>query len=224
MDIRVVDDRVADLRATSRHEIDRPGREAGLGHQLDQQGGAMRRVARWLEDDRVARDEGRHHLPARDRDGEIPGGDDPGDPDRLTDAHRPLVGQLARDRVAEHPATLAGHQEGDVDALLDVAAGLGDDLAHLASHCPGQALLVLGHQGAEPVEDLAALRGGCAPPQPAGHLRRADGHGDIRSGSLLEPPDHVARVGRVAALERGTGRRVGPLAGDEMTEGRRLCG
>ena len=125
------------------HEVDDPGREAGLGHQLDEQRRAMRRVARGLEDDRVAGHEGRHHLPARDRHREVPGRDDPGDADRLADAHRPLVGQLGRDRVAEHPAALAGHQEGDVDAFLDVAARLGEDLAHLAGHRPGEALLVL---------------------------------------------------------------------------------
>ncbi len=73
-----------------------PGREAGLGHQLDQERGAVGRVARRLEHDGVAADQGRHHLPARDRHREVPGGDDPGDPDRLADRHRPLVGQLGR--------------------------------------------------------------------------------------------------------------------------------
>ena len=67
-----------------------------------------------------------------------------------------------------HPATLAGHQEGDVDAFLDVAARLGDDLAHLAGHRPREPLLVLGHQRAEGVQDLAALRRGRALPHRAG--------------------------------------------------------
>ena len=66
---------------------------------------------------------------------------------RMLIAH--LSGSSRRDRVAEHPAALAGHQEGDVDPLLDVAPGLGDDLAHLAGHRPGEALLVLGHQRGE---------------------------------------------------------------------------
>ena len=104
---------------------------------------------RRLEHDRVAGDERRHHLPARDRHREVPGRDDPGHADRLADAHRPLVGQLGRDGVAEHPAALAGHQVGDVDAFLDVAARLGEDLAHLAGHRPREPLLVLGHERAE---------------------------------------------------------------------------
>ena len=76
---------------------------------------------------------------------------------RMLIAH--LSGSSRRHRVAEHPAALAGHQEGDVDAFLDVAARLGEDLAHLAGHRAGEALLVLGHERAEAVEDLAALRG-----------------------------------------------------------------
>ena len=93
---------------------------------------------------------------------------------RMLIAH--LSGQLGRDRVAEHPATLAGHQEGDVDALLDVAAGLREDLAHLPGHRPGEPLLVLGHQRPEAVQDLAALGGRRAAPERAGRLGRPDGH------------------------------------------------
>ena len=63
---------------------------------------------------------------------------------RMLIAH--LSGSSLRDGVAEEPAALAGHQVGDVDAFLDVAAGLGQDLAHLAGHRPGQAFLVLGHE------------------------------------------------------------------------------
>ena len=141
---------------------------------------------------------------------------------RMLIAH--LSGSSDGRRVAEHPAALAGHQEGDVDALLDVAAGLGEDLAHLAGHRPGDPLLVLGHERPEPVEDLAALRGRRPAPQPAGDVGRPDGHRDVGRGPLLEPPDHVAGVGRVVALECRAGRRVAPLPGDEVAECRRLGG
>ena len=53
---------------------------------------------------------------------------------RMLIAH--LSGSSRRHRLAEHPAALAGHQEGDVDALLDIAARLGEDLAHLPGHRP----------------------------------------------------------------------------------------
>ena len=205
-------------------EVDDARREAGLGHQLHEERGAVRRVGGRLEDDGVAGDERRHHLPAGDRDREVPGGDDPGDPDRLADAHRPLVGELGGDGVAEHPAALAGHQEGDVDRFLDVAARLGEDLAHLAGHGPGQALLVLRHQGAEGVEDLAALRRRRPLPHRLGGAGGPDGHRHVGRGALLEPPDEVAVVGRVAALERRAGGGLAPLPGDEVAERRDVVG
>ena len=127
---------------------------------------------------------------------------------RMLIAH--LSGSSDGRRVAEHPAALAGHQEGDVDALLDVAARLGEDLAHLAGHRPGEALLVLGQERAEAVQDLAALRGRGAPPEQAGRLGGPDGQGDVRGAAGLEPADDVARVGRVAALERARRTRSRP--------------
>ena len=201
-----------------------PGGKPGLGHQLDQQRRAVRRVGRRLEHDGIAGDEGGHRLPARDRHREVPGRDDPGDPERLADAHRPLVGQLGGDGVAGHPAALAGHQVGDVDAFLDVAARLGDDLAHLARHRPGEPLLVLGHQRPERVQDLATLRRGRPAPHRAGRFGGLDGHRDVGPRALLEAPDDVARVGGIAALERLAGGRIDPLPGDEVSEGGRLDG
>ncbi len=108
--VRALDDGVAHLAAGAGHEVDGPGREARLDHELHEERRAVRRVARRLEHDGVAGHEGRHHLPARDRHREVPGRDDPGHADRLADAHRPLVGKLRRGRLAEHPAPLAGHR------------------------------------------------------------------------------------------------------------------
>ena len=118
---------------------------------------------------------------------------------RMLIAH--LSGSSRGHRVAEHAAALAGHQVGDVDALLDVAARLGEHLAHLAGHRAREALLVLRHERAERVQDLAALGRRRAPPHRQRRLGRLDRHRDVGLGPLLEPPDDVARVGRVAALE-----------------------
>src|SRR5207245_2557947 len=93
-DIGVVDDGVTDLRTAARDEVDRARWETGLGHQLDQERRAPRRVAGRLEDDGVAGDERRYDLPARDRHREVPGRDDSSHTDRLTDAHGPLVREL----------------------------------------------------------------------------------------------------------------------------------
>ena len=223
-DIRVGHQRVADLGAGAGHEVDRAGREAGLDHQLDEQRGAQRRVARRLEHDGVAGHERGHHLPARDGDREVPGGDDPGHAERLANAHRPLVGQLRRGGVAEHPASLPCHQEGDVDPLLDVAAGLREHLAHLAGHGPGEALLVVGHERAEAVQDLAALRRRGGTPASERGAGGRHGVGDVGRGRDLEAADHLAGVGRVDRVERPAGRGVQPLPADEQPVERRLRG
>ena len=141
---------------------------------------------------------------------------------RMLIAH--LSGSSDGHRVAGHPAALAGHQVGDVDAFLDVAARLGEDLAHLAGHRPREPFLVLGHERPERVQDLAALGGRGATPHREGGLGRLDGHRDVGLRPLLEPPDDVAGVGRVAALEGLAGGGLAPLPGDEVAEGGGLDG
>src|SRR4029079_6315945 len=114
---------------------------------------------------------------------------------------------------------LAGHQEGDIDALLDVATGFGDDLAHLAGHRRGQALLVVGHQLREAEQDLATLRRGRPLPHRPGSPRGADSHRDIGLRALLEPADDVVPVRRVAALDRLAAGGSAPLTGDVVAVG-----
>ena len=217
-----LDDRQPDLFARTADHVHGARREARLVHQLHEQDDAVRGIGRGLDDHRVAGHQGRHHLPAGDGHREVPGRDDAGYADRLADAHGPLVGQLRGHRVAEHATPFAGHQEGDVDALLDVAPRLGQDLAHLPRHGTGEALLVVGHQGAEAVEDLATLGGGHRPPGRKGGLGGPDGHRRVARIGGGEGADEVARVGRVTALERATRVARAPLPADEVAEaGRR---
>ena len=133
---------------------------------------------------------------------------------RMLIAH--LSGSSDGHRVARHPASLARHEERDVDALLDVAPRLREDLAHLAGHRPGEALLVLRHERAEAVQDLAALRGRGRLPRGARHLGGADRHRHVRGRAGLEPPDDVTGVRGVDALEGLAAHAVHPAAGDEQ--------
>ena len=140
---------------------------------------------------------------------------------RMLIAH--LSGSSRRHRVAEHPAALAGHQVGDVDAFLDVAAGLRQDLAHLAGHRPGEALLVLGHERAERVQDLAALRApACAATSAAAVSAALMAIATSAAVPCWKRPMTSRRVGRVAALERGAAGGLAPLPGDEVAERRRI--
>ena len=148
-----------------------PGGNAGLGHELDEQRRAVGRVAGGLNTTTLPVTRAGMIFQHGIAIGKFQGVMIPAIPIgwRMHIAH--LSGSSDGDGVAEHPAALAGHQEGDVDAFLDVAAGLGEDLAHLAGHRPGEALLVLGHQRAERVQDLAALGGRVCAATSAGRPR-----------------------------------------------------
>ena len=135
---------------------------------------------------------------------------------RMLIAH--LSGSSDGDRLAEHPAALAGHQERDVDPFLDVAAGLGEDLAHLPGHRPGSRSLC---------SAMSAPKRYRISPRLGAGVRRHIGPAvsaaliamrDIGRVPGLEAADDVARVGRVAALERRARLGVGPLPGDEVPE------
>ena len=126
--------RRADLVAVAGDHVDDALRDAGFLEHLDEVQRRQRRLRRGLEDDGVAADQRRDDLPRRDRHREVPRRDDRADAERLAHRHRELVAQLGRHGLPEHAAPLAGHVEGHVDGLLHVAAGLVEDLAHLARH------------------------------------------------------------------------------------------
>ena len=126
-----------------------------------------------------------------------------------------LSRQLRRRRVAEEPSALAGHVVAHVDRFLDVPAGLGEHLPHLARHEVRELVLVLGEERAEAEEDLAALRRGHEPPALVRLLRGCDGSIDVLRRRPRERPDQVTVRG-AATLERLVAGRVDPLAADEV--------
>ena len=135
-------------------------------------------------------------LPARDRDREVPRRDHADDSDRLADAHVELVAELRRRRLAEQAPALAGHVVGHVDRFLDVAARLGQHLAHLARHQLREVLLLLGQEVAR------SGRGS----------RRASAPG--RGASPRRPPSRRRRRGRrPRRVDRGKTPIASPFAG-----------
>ena len=160
--------------------------------------------------------ERRENLPGRHGDREVPGGDQAADADRLADRHRELVAQLGRRRLAVEAAALAGHELRHVDGFLDVAAGLGDDLAHLARHVAGIAILALGEQLRGAQQDVGPLRRRHLAPAGIGLGGRRHRAIDVGRRRLGEAADQVAGVRRAAVLEgRARGGRH-PLAIDEV--------
>ena len=70
----------------------------------------------------------------------------PHTPTGMRTRHGELAAQLGGSGLAEEAAAFAGHVVGGVDGLLHVAAGFGEDLAHLAGHLAGVLLFALGQE------------------------------------------------------------------------------
>src|SRR3989441_1044050 len=171
-----------------------------------------------LEEHGITAQQRREHLPRGDCQREVEWRDQPGDPDRPAEAHRPLVAQLRWDRAAEQPAAFGMGVIRGVDPLLHVAPRLGEHLAHLARHGARDLLLALHQQVAHAVQHLAADRRGRPAPGGKTTLGRRDGQGHVLGTGAWEAADHVVPVGGVAVLEVRTRRRGDPIAGDEVLE------
>jgi hypothetical protein len=116
-------------------------------------------------------------------------------------------------------ANLSGISDGtvrDVDRLLDVAARLGQDLAHLAGHESRQLFLVLGQQPRDLEQDLAALRGGHQRPGRESGLGRRDRRVDVGGARRGELADHLVVVGGADTGEGGAGAGINPLVADQV--------
>jgi hypothetical protein len=136
---------------------------------------------------------------------------------RVSHAHRPLVRELRGDDVAELAAALAGDVIGHVDALLDIAPGFGQDLAHLARHLAREVVFATQHDLAGPIEDLAALRRRVQAPRIRGAVRGFDGLVDVGGRGSRRCGDDLA-VRRIDVLERLSGDRVDPAAVDVILQ------
>ena len=95
-DPRMLDDCRARLLAESGDEVDDALWNPGIDEQVDERGREAGRVLRRLEDDGIAREQRREHLPAWDCDREVPRGDQTGDTDRDALGEAEDIGALRR--------------------------------------------------------------------------------------------------------------------------------
>ena len=122
--------------------------------------------------------------------------------------------QLAGGGLAKQPTALSGHIKGFVDSLLDVTAGFGEDLAHLAGHIAGKFFLVLDEDAACAKKNLSPL--GRRNQPPGGECLLRSGH---RQGYVLgmgggKSSHHVCVVGRIQVQNGLTAYGGLPLAAD----------
>ncbi len=223
-DARIADERIADGAGTPCHEVEHARRQAGLGQNLDEADGAERGETGRLEDDGVAEGEGRGDFPGRDRDREVPGGDDPDDAEGLADGveegervHRGVV-------LAARLLNLAGEVAEDLDGATGLADALLEGLAFLPGEFPPDLLLAGGEDLGGLVEDVGAGDGGGAAPAVGRLGGSGDGGLDVLLGGGGEAADEVIRVGGAAVLEGLAGGGGAPFAADVVAVGLGLAG
>ena len=197
------------------------GRQAGLDEDLGQPRRAERRQFRGLEHHGVAADQRRAGLPRRNGDGEVPRRDRADDAERRPQRVHEHAVAFRRDDAAVQPRALAAVVPQDVDGAADFALRLGQRLAFLARHLPGDRI----GAGLEQVGGLdtarrhawapaCAAQAGWAPcaAATAAATSSADDSGNVPTRSSTSAGLRFSNVRPVTEDD--------PLAGDEVVIGR----
>ena len=176
---RVVDQPLADGRAVADDEaedggVNVVGAADALGD-LDGGDGRERRLAGGLPDGRIAADRGQSAVPGPDGDGEIEGGDDADDAERMPLLHHAVLGALGGDGQAVELAGKADGEVADINHLLHFAFAFGEDLAGFECDEASEVALGLAQGVAELADDFAAFGGGKELPFLEGLLGAAGG-------------------------------------------------
>ena len=206
--------RLAHHPARAHDEVEHAGRQSGSRADLDQRPGRCRHEFRGLEDDRAPVGQRGRDLPRGDRDGEVPGGDDPDHPERLAqdvdvDTRPHAAHVLARDAQC-----FAGEEAEQLRGTQHLTDALGSRLAFFAR----ELLAELGSPSleleADALEHREALGGRRRSPPRCRVGRRRDREIDLRAVG-----DRVLthRVGQVRGVHVGHDRRaLDPFAADEV--------
>ncbi len=153
-------------------------------------GGQRRQLGR-LPHDGVAADQRDRGVPRPHRDGEVEGGDDADDAERMPRLHQPVARPLGGDGLAVQLPGQADGELADVDHLLHLAERLGGDLARLDGDQRREIRLVLDQEFTEPGHQRAAHGSGRGAPR----RERARGGGDglvgLCRGGLGDGEQHV---------------------------------
>ena len=126
---RVLDDGVAERGAGAGTEVDHAVGKAGFFEDLDETGGDGGRVARRLEDDGVAGDDGGGGHAGHDGEREVPGRDDGAHAERDIEEFVALARILDGRAGGGQAQRLAGVELEEIDGLADIGVGLGPVLA-----------------------------------------------------------------------------------------------
>jgi len=219
----MVHQRLAEVAAADEHReqpVRRIPAEAGGGACEDRLAGEcrQRRLLRRLPHHRIAAHQRQRRVPRPHRDGEVEGGDDADDAERVPGLHHPVAGPLGGDGEAVQLPRQPDGEVADVDHLLHLAQPLRGDLADLDGDQAAEIGLGRAQLLAEQPHQLAAPRRRHQPPRPEGRLRRLDRRFRFRPRRLPQLRDRLARHRRPhpepAARQRPT---INPQPDNKIT-------
>ena len=209
-DLGMPDEVVADRGARAGDDVEDARREDVGGDLAEDQRG-QRRPSRRLEDDRVARREGRPDLPAGHHDRVVPRRDRGDHPDRLAPDHRGQAGRVLVDRLALHHPRATGEEAQVVDHDRDLVDRGADRLAGVL-RLEATELVAACLEGVGELEEHPAPLGrGRVLPGLEGRRGGVGGPVDVLRAGRLDLRDDRA-VGRILDIERLARRRIDPLA------------
>ena len=197
VDVHVQRQRLADGVAVARQDVEHAFRDAGIQRQLRDADRGQRRLFRRLEDERVARRQGRGELPAGHDQREVPRHDGRDHAGRFAGDQAELIVRRGGDFVVDlvdgfgAPADRVGGRR-DVDAHR-----VADRLAHVEGFEQRQFFLVGQDQVGEADQDALALGRGQVGPDAGFEGAARDGDGCIGVGFV-----GAGDVGQEATVDR----------------------
>ena len=195
------DDGVSEAGAGTGTKIYYAFGHAGFFEKLDELGGDGGGIARRLEDDRVAADDGSHRHAGHDCAREIPRRNHRAHTQRDVGQRIALARQLHWRFSFGETQGFAGVELAEVDGLRDVGVGLAPVLADLEDQPSHVVHFALAHQVGGAEQQAGALFDGSAAPGFEGSERRGHGRLDVLFAGFLMDADHLRRAGRVQRLD-----------------------
>ncbi len=210
----MADQRVTDVAACAGQHVHH-ARGQDLGQDLGEGERRERGPSRWLEDDRVARGEGRPELPAGHVQRVVPGRDRGDDTDRVAADDRGVAGRELVGRKAVHDPSRAGEEAEQVGAHGDLVDGGADRLAGVRALQPAELVGPRIERVGDLEEQQRAILRGRLLPRRERRLGRVDRPIHVLGGARRDARDGLV-VGRVHDLGRAPVGGIHELAADEL--------
>ena len=199
-------------------DVQHTGGQAGFQHDGGEQLGGQRGQVRGLEHHGAAGGDGGGDLAGGHGQREVPRGDQQARAHRLLRHQQPGLAVRGHRVAAERADGFLGEPAQELRTVGDLAAGLGQRLAHLQGHQQREVLGPLGDQLEGPAQDLAALTRRDLRPGLLRGGRGVQGGRAVLGSGVGEAQQDLAGGG-ILDVERLPGRGRTPLAVDQQTGG-----